>query len=104
MEESRQFAQTNITGETDNLQANNGDTEKFDMIAVYIPATLPAPETPASVPEKTETKPKTATTPGPKTAPKPTTIPKTPTTIPNATPAPNMPTPPRPTPPKGPTH
>jgi type IV pilus assembly protein PilN len=76
MEESRRFAQTNITGETFQ-PSNNGDTEKFEMIAIYIPETLPAPDVPAAAPEKTEAKPKTTTpdstktTPASKSAPKP---------------------------------
>jgi hypothetical protein len=78
MEESRRFAQTSITGENP-VQSNNGDTERFDMIAVYIPETLPVPEVPAPAPEKTETKPKTTTTPTPKTN---ATAPKTPKTTP----------------------
>jgi type IV pilus assembly protein PilN len=79
MEESRHFAQTNITGETDTPPNNSGDTEKFEMIAIYIPETLPAPEAPAPAPEKTEAKPKTTTpastktTPASKSAPKPAT-------------------------------
>ncbi|HUO14490.1 MAG TPA: hypothetical protein VMX38_05840 [Verrucomicrobiae bacterium] len=36
MEDSKRFAQTNITGEH-LLQSNTGDTEQFDMIAIYIP-------------------------------------------------------------------
>jgi type IV pilus assembly protein PilN len=98
MEESRQFAQTNITGETDNLQGNNGDTEKFDMISVYIPATLPAPDVSAPAPEKTDAKPKTTTTPAATT----TTAPKTAATPPNTTT--QKPITPKPAPPKGPTH
>ncbi|HTW58591.1 MAG TPA: PilN domain-containing protein [Terriglobales bacterium] len=54
MEESRRFAQTNITGER-SVQSTNGDTEQFDILALYIPEALPEPEAPA---EKTEAKPK----------------------------------------------
>jgi type IV pilus assembly protein PilN len=93
MEESRRFAQTNITGERP-LQSNTGDTEQFDMIAVYIPETLPAPELPATASEKTETKPKTTTTPASST--------KTP--APKTAVAPPKTTIPKPIPPKGTTH
>ncbi len=57
MEESKRFAQTIITGEV-NRAGQNGDTEQFDMLAVYIPEPANAqdtkPETPASAkkPEK----------------------------------------------------
>lgn len=46
MEDSHRFAQTNIIGEA-YLQGNNGgDTEKFDIVAIYVPEPLaPAAET-----------------------------------------------------------
>ncbi len=40
MEDSRRFAQTSILGER-TTQSKNGDTEQFDIAAVYIPETLP---------------------------------------------------------------
>ncbi len=40
MEDSRRFAQTNITSET-STQSKNGDTEQFEIAAIYIPETLP---------------------------------------------------------------
>jgi Tfp pilus assembly protein PilN len=99
MEESRQFAQTNIMGEQF-LQSNNGDTERFDMIAVYIPVTLPAPDAAAPAPEKTDAKPKTTTTPAATTTTAP--APKTAATPRNTTTP--KPIAPKPAPPKGPTH
>jgi len=41
MEESRRFSQTNIISET-SKQSSSGDTEQFDIVAVYIPEPLPA--------------------------------------------------------------
>jgi type IV pilus assembly protein PilN len=58
MEDSRRFAQTSITG-VRSLQNNTGDTQQFDMIAIYIPETQPTPEAAATNTGKTETKPKT---------------------------------------------
>jgi len=45
MEDSRRFAQTNIVSER-TTESKSGDTEQFDIAAVYIPETLPeaAPE------------------------------------------------------------
>jgi type IV pilus assembly protein PilN len=78
MEESRRFAQTNIISERFAGQQNNGgDTEQFDIAAIYIPETLtPAiPATPAPKAEtKTETKipaKKPDTTTKPDVRPKP---------------------------------
>jgi hypothetical protein len=53
MEESRRFAQTQIISEHF-LQGTTGDTEQFEIAAVYIPEALSAG---ASAP-KTEAKPK----------------------------------------------
>jgi type IV pilus assembly protein PilN len=55
MEESRRFAQTNIISER-STQSTNGDTEQFDIVALYIPEPL-AVLTPAT---KAEEKPKKA--------------------------------------------
>jgi hypothetical protein len=70
MEESRRFAQTYITSESPSQATNgSGDTERIEILAVYIPeplvpATLPAassatsPSTsPATSPAKTDGKP-----------------------------------------------
>jgi type IV pilus assembly protein PilN len=45
MEDSRRFSQTNMLSER-SMESKNGDTEQFDIAAVYIPETLPeaAPE------------------------------------------------------------
>jgi len=57
MEESRRFAQTNVIG-VRSLQGNvNGDTEQFDIVAIYIPET-PA-DTAAKRAEEAAPKPKT---------------------------------------------
>lgn len=40
MEDSRRFAQTNIISER-STESKNGDTEQFDIAALYIPETLP---------------------------------------------------------------
>jgi hypothetical protein len=40
MEDSRRFAQTNISSEQ-NVQSKNGDTEQFEITAFYLPETLP---------------------------------------------------------------
>ena len=58
MEESRRFAQTQIISEHF-LQGTTGDTEQFEIAAVYIPEALSAG---ASAP-KTEAKPKTESKP-----------------------------------------
>ena len=49
MEESRRFSQTNIISERSQQSSSSGDTEQFDIVAVYIPE-------PAA---KTEMKPQT---------------------------------------------
>lgn len=54
MEESRRFAQTNITSER-STQSTTGDTAQFDIVAIYIPEP-PAASTPAP---KADVKPKT---------------------------------------------
>jgi Tfp pilus assembly protein PilN len=58
MEESRRFSQTNIVTER-SQQSTSGDTEQFDIIAVYIPEPLTAAATaaaPATAKSKTDTK------------------------------------------------
>ncbi len=67
MEESKRFAQTEVTAEHF-LQTNTGDNEQFDMEAVYIPEQLPSPSAPA----KTDVKPKIEASPK-AAAPKPAT-------------------------------
>lgn len=52
MEESKRFAQTEIRGERFMQSTNGGDTEQFDMVAVYVPDLLAGP--PA---QKVEVKP-----------------------------------------------
>jgi Tfp pilus assembly protein PilN len=51
MEDSHRFAQTNVLSET-TIQATNGDTESFDITAIYIPepfiAQAQAPPPPAA--------------------------------------------------------
>lgn len=42
MEESRRFAQTNIEREA-HIESQTGDTEQFEMTAIYIPELPPAP-------------------------------------------------------------
>lgn len=44
MEESRRFAQTNIERES-HIESQTGDTEQFEMTAIYIPELPPAPGT-----------------------------------------------------------
>jgi type IV pilus assembly protein PilN len=79
MEDSRRFSQTNITG-VRSLQSTTGDTQQFDLVAIYIPETVATPESAAPVTEKkTEAKDKTA----PKTETK---IPAASTKIPAAGP------------------
>jgi len=66
MEESRRFAQTNITSESFKGQATNGgDTEQFEMVAIYVSEPLAAAtaEQKTDVKSTPEAKPKTA---GPK--------------------------------------
>jgi type IV pilus assembly protein PilN len=59
MEDSRRFAQTNIISERFAGQQNNGgDTEQFDIAAIYIPETL-TPVTAATPVPKAETKTET---------------------------------------------
>ena len=53
MEESRRFAQTNIIQEHSE-KGSGGDTEEFDIVAIYIPEPLAA-----TANSKTEVKPKT---------------------------------------------
>jgi type IV pilus assembly protein PilN len=55
MEESRRFSQTNIISERTEKQSNSGDTEQFDIVAVYIPEPLAA----AAAESQLEMKPKT---------------------------------------------
>jgi Tfp pilus assembly protein PilN len=69
MEDSRRFSQTSILSARV-LPNNSGDTQQFDMTAVYIPETLPPPDTSAvskekkeEKEEKTEAKAATATKP-----------------------------------------
>ncbi len=65
MEESRRFAQTNIIHEA-YTQSTTGDTEQFEIAAIYIPeplASTPAEKT--EVKSKTEVKPKTEMKPKP---------------------------------------
>ncbi len=59
MEESRRFVQTAIVRET-HQEAQNGDTESFEMAAIYIPEPLGEPVTakPATAKPANETKPK----------------------------------------------
>jgi|SRR5579862_1150604 len=72
MEESKRFAQTQVISEHF-LQATNGDTEQFEIAAIYIPeppsAPVEAPKTQTEIKPKTDMKPKT--TAQPKTAVKP---------------------------------
>ena len=44
MEQSHRFAQTQITGERFLQQSTNGDTEQFDLVAVYVPPLPAGPE------------------------------------------------------------
>ena len=65
MEESRRFSQTQVTAERF-TQSNTGDTEQFEIVAIYIPepqaAAVAAPKT--AMKPKTEVSPKTATPKG----------------------------------------
>src|ERR1035437_6415072 len=65
MEESRRFSQTQVTAERF-TQSNTGDTEQFEIVAIYIPepqaAAVAAPK--IAMKPKTEVSPKTATPKG----------------------------------------
>ncbi len=54
MEESRRFAQTNIISERFEKSTGSGDTEQFDIVAIYIPEPLAA----AAAAPKTDATPK----------------------------------------------
>jgi type IV pilus assembly protein PilN len=75
MEESRRFSQTNIISERSE-QSTTGDTEQFDIVAIYIPEPLTA----APAAPTTEAAPKPE--PKPKTEAKPTTGAKSKTAAP----------------------
>jgi Tfp pilus assembly protein PilN len=66
MEESKRFAQTQVISEHF-LQSTNGDTEQFEIAAIYIPeppsAPVEAPKTQTEIKPKTDMKPKTAVKP-----------------------------------------
>jgi type IV pilus assembly protein PilN len=53
MEESRRFAQTRVLAEAFSQSTNGGDTERFEMAAIYIPE----PVTSAAPAAKTDAKP-----------------------------------------------
>jgi len=76
MEESKRFSQTQVISEHF-LQSTNGDTEQFEIAAIYIPeppsAPVEAPKTATDMKPKTEMKTKTEAQP--KTAVKPKTPP-----------------------------
>jgi type IV pilus assembly protein PilN len=55
MEDSRRFAQTNITSER-STQSTNGDTEQFDIVAIYIPEPLTVLTPPTKAEEKSKKK------------------------------------------------
>jgi type IV pilus assembly protein PilN len=57
MEESKRFAQTNIVSESFTQSTNGGDTEHFEIAAIYIPEPL-APVTPAATAPAVKTEPK----------------------------------------------
>jgi type IV pilus assembly protein PilN len=62
MEESRRFAQTNIISERFEKSSGGGDTEQFDIVAVYIPEPLAPAAAEASTRDTTprkQAKPKT---------------------------------------------
>jgi len=60
MEESRRFAQTNIIQER-STQSTTGDTEQFDIAAIYIPESELTGPAARRVPAKLETKTETNT-------------------------------------------
>jgi type IV pilus assembly protein PilN len=70
MEESRRFSQTNIISErTETSSLSGGDTEQFDIVAVYIPEPLAAAaaaktemKAKTDAPSKTQPMPKTPAT------------------------------------------
>lgn len=65
MEDSRRFAQTRVeAGHAE--QSNTGDTERFDIVAIYIPE----PVIPAAAPATSTTDTKSKTDPAPKPAEK----------------------------------
>jgi type IV pilus assembly protein PilN len=70
MEDSRRFAQTNIISERFTQSTNGGDTEQFDIAAIYVPEAL-APVTPAAKSDTKKPEPK-KTGPTPKAVPHPT--------------------------------
>jgi len=76
MEESRRFAQTNIISERF-TQSTTGDTEQFDIAAIYIPE-APAPATPAAKTETKKTEPNKSEPAKPASTPKPMPKPVTP--------------------------
>ena len=59
MEESRRFAQTNIISERFEKSTGGGDTEQFDIVAIYIPEPLAA----AAAAPRTDAAPKTPAKP-----------------------------------------
>jgi type IV pilus assembly protein PilN len=62
MEESRRFAQTSVTSERA-TQSTTGDTEQFDIVAVYIPEPVAAAADTETKTDKTESKLKTGAKP-----------------------------------------
>jgi len=54
MEDSHRFAQTNVEGER-STQSTSGDTEQFDIVAVYVPESLAAIAEEKGKDSKTET-------------------------------------------------
>ena len=67
MEDSRRFAQTNITSES-YAQTTTGDSERFEMVAIYIPETLAAPADAAKTDAPKTDAPKTDAVAKPATA------------------------------------
>ena len=57
MEESRRFAQTQVTNGR-SQQSTTGDTEEFEIVAVYIPEPLAAGPAAQKLETKPETRPK----------------------------------------------
>jgi type IV pilus assembly protein PilN len=74
MEDSRRFSQTNVTSER-STESKNGDTEQFDITAVYIPETLPeiAEHNSPAKRSTQEVQPKSAPAAKPRTTVKPAT-------------------------------